>query len=143
MRKFKFGLESYLKIKKFEERACLIGLSKVLSKISQHQEYSQRYFSETDGRLKIEAAHMRQGKLMPEEIITGRRYFTQLKRHKDFSDKEVKKLQPLAEKEREKVQDAHKKVRLLEVLRAKRYKEYLKQIEKEETQMLDEFNQRR
>ena len=143
MKRFKFSLESYLKIRKFEEKACLIGLSKVLSKVNQYQEYSQRYFSEIDDRLKIEAARMRQGNLLPEEIIADQKYFAQLKRHKDHSDREIKKLQPLAEKERGKVQKAHRRVRLLEILKEKRYRKYLKQIKKEETQMLDEFNQSR
>ena len=143
MRKFRFNLETYLKVRQFEEKSRLMELSKVLSKVNQHQENSERYFSETDSLLKAEAARMREGNLAPEEVIVYRRYFAQLKRRKDHSDREVKKLQPEVEQARKKVRLAHIKVRQLEILKEKKYREYLKDYEKEAIQVLDEFNQRR
>ena len=86
---------------------------------------------------------MKKGNLTLKKIITYRKYFAQLKKSKDHSDREVKKLQPEMEQAREKVRLAHTKVGQLESLKEKKYQEYLKKYEKEDIQMLDEFNQRR
>ena len=37
MKKFKFNLDAYLKIKQFEEKSRLMELSKVLGKVNLHQ----------------------------------------------------------------------------------------------------------
>lgn len=141
MKRFKFKLETYLKLKKLEEQNKMAGLATVIGKIEAQKVEVTNYFSESNRLLGEEAQKIRRGEFDIKYTKDLHNYFYLLERRRRVAERTIESLsEELAEKQAI-ANAARKKRRVIEILKENMKKEHQKAVDDEESKNLDEFNQ--
>lgn len=141
MKRFKFKLETYLKLKKLEEQNKMADLAMVIGKIEAERAEVENYFSESNRLLSEEAQKVRRGEFDIKYTKDLQNYFYLLERRRRVAERAVEALdEELAEKQAA-ANAARKKRRVIEILKENIKKEHQKAVDEEESKNLDEFNQ--
>jgi len=143
MKKFKFKLQGILKLKEIEEKGKLTELAKVVGEINRWQSESDQFLLQSEKFLKAESQKIRQGQSSFRDMQLTREYFSFLGRKKDLALKKIEELQPALLKQQAKYNEARKEKKKYEILKEKRYKDYLYEVDKEEQKFIDELSQRK
>jgi flagellar protein FliJ len=141
MKKFRFQLEGYLKVKKAFEQKKLGELAKVVRKANVFREQQQNFDDEYSARLKAQRVKFTQQATPVTELRDTYDYLAALRRRKEVATKQIVDLEPEMAARRNEYNAARKERRVIEILREKRVHEHRQQTEKEEVAFLDEFNQ--
>ena len=140
MKRFKFKLETYLKLKKLEEQNKMADLATVISKIEAQKVEVTNYFSESNRLLGEEAQKIRRGEFNIKYTKDIQNYFYLLERRRRVAERTIESLgEELAEKQAI-ANAARKKRRVIEILKENIKKEHQKAVDDEESKNLDEFN---
>lgn len=141
MKRFKFKLETYLKLKKLEEQNKMADLATVVGKIEAQRSEVTNYFSESNRLLSEEAQKIRQGEFDIKYTKDLQNYFYLLERRRRVAERTIESLgEELADKQAL-ANAARKKRRVIEILKENIKKEHQKAVDDEESKNLDEFNQ--
>ena len=142
MKKFKFKLDPYLKQKQFEEKKKMLELAQTMQKVNPYHVAVEEYASETKRILSEEAQKFRSGHFDPKNYRYVQDYFRSIVRKKQILKDHADELKEVVAQKKNALNQARKSRRSLEILKEHRYAEYKKKIFKEETEELDEFNQK-
>ncbi|RME91295.1 MAG: hypothetical protein D6767_05425 [Candidatus Hydrogenedentota bacterium] len=144
MKKFRFKLDSYLKILEIQEKQKLAELAEVAGKVSAQKNQINRYYEESQNWLQESASLVQIGEVST-DVWKQRQYIYSylgnLRKNADRAQRELETLQEELQEKQKAVMEARKKKRTIEILREKKYKEYQKEVSRQETAQLDEFNQ--
>ncbi len=143
MKKFKFALAGYLKVKKAKEQAKLGELAQVMRKVNVFREQQQAFDSQYSTMLQAQ----RQDFLGKEIPITQLRdmydYLGALRQRKDTATRNIAAMEGEVSEKRTAYNAARKDRRVIEIIRERKWTEHRAEVEKEEVKFLDEFNQAR
>ncbi|MFO1526946.1 MAG: flagellar export protein FliJ [Turneriella sp.] len=143
MKKFKFQLETYLKVKRVKEQARLGELAQVMQKVNVYREQQQAFDGQYNTMLNAQREQF-VGRAVPiQQLRDMYEYLGALRSRKDTATRHIAALEPEVAEKRQAYNAARKERRVIEVLKEKRHAEHRLQMEKEEIAMMDEFNQAR
>ena len=142
MKKFRFSLETYLKLKQLQENKKLGALSVVLGRVNEYRQGIE------NNKASISAQNeLFSGSIRPGSSIAGyaahdayiKRLYSENDRYFEKIDGEEENLQ----KARADYLQANKEKKILEVLKEKQWQNYREQLLKMEALEVEEFNNRR
>ncbi len=140
MKKFQFRLEGYLRIKEIEERQKMAELAQVVGEVSRERAQIQNYFDESARLVDEQRNRMFTREFDIQYNRTVQNYFYVLERRRKVAERRIDELQvELAEKQRI-ANEARKKRRVIEILKAQKKSEHDQMVAREEAKQLDEFN---
>ena len=143
MKKFRFPLENYLKVKKIHEQAKLGDLAKVMQRVNVFRE-QQQAFDEQYNNMLTEQRRQFVGREVPiQQMRDMYEYLGALRLRKDTATRNIAELEGEVNEKRNAYNSARKDRRVIEVLLEKKWAEYRLDLEKEEIGFMDEFNQAR
>lgn len=143
MKKFKFALEGYLKVKKAKEQQKLGDLAKVMRKVNVFREQQQAFDSEYSSMLQAQRGDFLAKPIPIAQLKDMYDYLGALKRRKDTAERHITDMQPEVAEKRTVYNAARKDRRVIEIMREKKWDAHRAEAEKEEMKFLDEFNQAR
>ncbi|NLM49652.1 MAG: flagellar export protein FliJ [Clostridiaceae bacterium] len=138
MKKFKFSLETYKKVKEREEdekKALLAEKRKVLSELEKELE---DLIIHRDNEQKKFLKESQQG-ISPQKFLFFHNYFEKLKEQISIVKSKIRFLQNEIEEILNQLIEIKKQIKMLEILREKRYQEYLQEVNLEESKVIEEF----
>lgn len=144
MKRFRFKLESYLKLQQIEEKKRLAELAVVAGEVSKQQNEIKRYYQESDlwlsktATLKVDGV-LTHGQLEERRMLYS--YLEQLKKKSIIAERKMEELRDQLKQKQDAVVQARKKRRTIEIIKEKKWDEYREGLRKEEQANLDEFNQ--
>jgi len=143
MKKFKFHLEGYLKVKKVKEQQKLGELAQVMGKVNVYRERQQAFDSEYNAMLQAQRAEFISKPVPITELRNMYEYLGALRVRKDSATRQITELEPELAAKRDAYNAARKERRVVEIMRERRFGEFKAALEKEEMQFFDEANQLR
>jgi flagellar FliJ protein len=143
MKKFKFHLEGYLKVKKVKEQQKLGELAQVMGKVNVYRERQQAFDSEYNSMLQAQRAEFISKPVPITELRNMYEYLGALRLRKDTATRQITELEPELASKRDAYNAARKERRVIEIMRERRFSEFKADVEKEEMQFFDEANQLR
>lgn len=143
MKKFKFGLESYLKVKKVKEQAKLGELAKVMQKVNVFREQQQAFDLHYNEMLQSQRNQFVRQSVPIDQMRDMYEYLGALRLRKDTATMHIQELEPELNEKRNAYNAARKDRRVVEILREKKWADHKLAVEKEELSFMDEFNQAR
>lgn len=143
MKKFKFALEGYLKVKKSREQEKLGELAQVMRKVNVFRDQQQAFDSQYSALLQAQRSEFR-GKSIPiAQLRDMYDYLGALRQRKDTATRHIADLEPEVADKRNAYNLARKDRRVVEILRERKMESYKAEAAKEEQNFLDEMNQAR
>ena len=142
MKKFKFKLEAFLKVKKFEEMQRMQDLAKVLGELETEKSQVRDYFSESKKLLEEESRKSREGNFNFYFHQATQRYLAALQIKKKVAEGKIVEILERVKVKQDIANKARKDRRVIEILKERREKKHNYENFKQENLMLDEFNQR-
>lgn len=139
MKKFKFPLEGYLKIKKIEEDRKMADLAHVIGKIEKEKDQINHYFQNMEYYLEKKPSEKN---INLHDTILMYEYLNQLSKKKRIAEKNINSFQDELKEKQIKANEARKNRRVIEILKEKKLNEYKYEMYKNENKELDEFNNR-
>ncbi len=143
MKKFKFKLEGYLKVKKAREQQKLGELAKVMGRVNVYREQQQAFDSEYNSMLQAQRAEFVSKPVPIGDLRDMYEYLGALRRRKDSATRQIADLEPELAVKRDAYNEARKERKVIEIMRERRLSDYKVALEKEEMQFFDEANQLR
>lgn len=143
MRKFKFALEGYLKVKKAKEQEKLGELAKVMRKVNVFREQQQAFDSQYSTMLQAQRNDFLGKEIPITQLKDMYDYLGALRLRKDTATRHIADMEPEVAEKRKVYNAARKDRRVIEIIREKKWTEHRAEVEKEEVKFLDEFNQAR
>lgn len=143
MKKFKFPLESFLKVKKVKEQARLGELAKVMQKVNVFREQQQQFDNQYSSLLAGQRSQFIAQAVPIQHLRDMYEYLGALKSRKETATRHIADLEPELAEKRNAYNAARKDRRVIEILREKKWNDHKMEVEKEEIAFLDEFNQAR
>lgn len=140
MKKFRFHLESYLKLKKVREQEKLGDLAKVMSKVNTFRSQQQAFETEYNHLLQMQRSLFQTEALPINQVRDMYEYLGALRRRRDTATHNITQLEPEVAEKRNAYNAARKDRRTIEIIREKKWKGHQSALEKEEISFLDEFN---
>lgn len=143
MKKFKFALEGYLKVKKSREQEKLGELAQVMRKINVFRDQQQAFDTQYSSLLRAQRSEF-MGKAVPiTQLKDMYDYLGALRQRKDTATRHIAEMEPEVAAKRNAYNLARKERRVVEVLRERKMEIYKAEMAKEEQNFLDEMNQAR
>lgn len=143
MKKFKFALEGYLKVKKSKEQERLGELAQVMRKVNVFRDQQQAFDSQYSTLLQAQRSEF-MGKAVPiAQLKDMYDYLGALRQRKDTATRHIAEMEPEVAEKRTAYNAARKDRRVVEILREKKMEVYKADAAKEEQNFLDEMNQAR
>lgn len=141
IKRFKFSLEALLRIRGHEEKRAMADLARVLERANASEEKKKK--AAENYRHEVEDFSRRQ----KEKFHLGLfqmydRYLERLEAEQQQANQELEAMRPALEAEQEKVREARRRKRALELLKERRKSEYDHEIRKQERKELEEINSR-
>lgn len=141
MKKFRFKLEPFLKLKEMAEKQKLYELAQVTGQIDKNNQIIEFYYSESE----------RLGKQLNVKIADSRISMFQLTQHylmglrqkMQVAERENLQLQDELQKRQAALTQARREKKTVEVLKKRRYEEYKATVLKEELAEIDDHNNKR
>lgn len=141
MKKFKFTLEPLERLRKIEENRAMADLARVMQKVNE-----QESIKEASARLAHEEMdHFERSSRETfdiEQYNLYYRYLERLEREAEMAAAKLEEMQPELQAEKEKVLEARRRLRVVELLRERKKEEYDREFQKWERKQLEEANQR-
>ena len=143
MKKFKFQLEGYLKVKKAKEQQKLGELAQVMGKVNVYRERQQAFDSEYNSMLQAQRSEFVSKPVPIADLRNMYEYLGALLLRKDTATRQIAELEPELAAKRDAYNAARKERRVIEIMRERRFTDFKAAVEKEEMQFFDEANQLR
>lgn len=140
MKKFRFHLESYLKLKKVREQQKLGDLAKVMNKVNVFRSQQQSFEKEYDHLLRQQREKFLRESLPIESVREMYDYLAALRQRRDTATRNIAQLEGEVSEKREAYNAARRDRRVIEILKEKRLVEHRAAAEREEIALMDEFN---
>lgn len=142
MKRFEFRLQKLLNIRKTEEKGVQAELAKLVSiqnaERLRKEEYQNRMIKEQESiRKKLITSECSYN-----EASNYARFVDFVERIKLHSDKEITNMEPEINEVRERLIEASRNVKIVERLKAKKWKEHLEEYNREIAKENDETNQK-
>lgn len=141
MKKFKFALEPLLRLRKIEENRAMADLARVMQKVNE-----QEGIKEASARLAAEEmANFERQNREQFDTESYRPYYLYLERLDEEARQaalRLEEMQPELQKEKEKVLEARRRMRVVELLRERQKDQYDRDFQKWERKQLEEANAR-
>ena len=142
MKKFRFSLETYLKLKELQENKKLGELSEVLGRVNEYRQGIE------DNKASISAQNeLFSGAVQPGSSIAGyaahEAYIKRLYSENDRYHEKIEGEEENLQKARADYIQANKEKKILEILKEKQWQKYREQLLKMETLEVEEFNNSR
>ena len=141
MKKFEFKLESYLKVRKFQEQTKLTELSGVMQKINIYREQQQMFEREYQNLLQEQKDRMNRETIDPTFTRDMYTYLAALKNRSQTATNRIAELEPELDLRRKAYNEARKNRRTIEIIKEKKKEAYKIEVNRDEIRGLDEFNQ--
>ncbi|MDH5718292.1 MAG: hypothetical protein OEZ22_11750 [Spirochaetia bacterium] len=138
MKKFKFKLEPFLKLKKLEEKNKMVELSKVAQEAENQQIEINNYYEKSGILLSEEAIKMREGIFDLSYQIIMQNYFYNMKKRKEIAERKMLEIEMRLKKKQDEMIIARKNRRVIEIIKEKKWENYCYETGREEIQLLDE-----
>jgi flagellar FliJ protein len=140
-KKFRFSLEALLKLRTLEEERAMQELGKVIEKMNQAKQKVKELEDQYNAEVKkfSEYSRMATYTLFYQSF---ERFLNRIENLKKQTEVYVQSLQPELEEKRQKLIEARKNKKILEILKEKRWEEYKNKLKKQETKELFELNQK-
>jgi flagellar FliJ protein len=140
-KKFRFSLEALLKLRTLEEERAMQELGKVIEKMNQAKQKVKELEDQYNAEVKkfSEYSRMANYTLFYQSF---ERFLNRIENLKKQTEVYVQSLQPELEEKRQKLIEARKNKKILEILKEKRWEEYKNKLKKQETKELFELNQK-
>lgn len=143
MKKFKFALEGYLKVKKAKEQEKLGELAKLMRKVNVFREQQQAFDSQYSTMLQAQRNDFVAKSIPITQLKDMYDYLGALRLRKDTATRHIADMEGEVAEKRNAYNAARKDRRVVEIIREKKWHEYKLEAEKEELKFLDEINQAR
>ncbi|MBX3722289.1 MAG: flagellar export protein FliJ [Turneriella sp.] len=143
MKKFKFALAGYLKVKKAKEQEKLGELAKVMRKVNVFREQQQAFESQYSTMLQAQRNDFVAKSVPITQLKDMYDYLGALRLRKDTATRHIAEMEGEVAEKRNAYNAARKDRRVVEIIREKKWSEYKLEAEKEELKFLDEINQAR
>lgn len=143
MKRFKFQLEGYLKVKKAKEQQKLGELARVISRVNIYKEQQQAFDDQYNAMLNAQRAEFMTQAVPINQVRDMYEYLGALRLRKDTATREITGIEPELAEKRNAYNAARKDRRVIEIMRERKLSEHKLITEKEEMQFLDEVNQSR
>lgn len=143
MKKFRFALEGYLKVKKAKEQEKLGDLARVMRKVNVFREQQQAFDSEYGSMLNAQREEFRNKAIPITQLRDMYDYLGALRLRKDTATRHIAEMDGEVSEKRTAYNAARKERRVIEIIRERKWAEHRTEAEKEEGKFLDEFNQAR
>lgn len=143
MKKFRFHLESYLKLKKAREQQKLGELAKVMNKVNTFRAQQQKFDDEYSELLRRQRERFMQETVSLDNVRAMYDYLGALRARRDTATRQIARLEPELQEKRTAYNAARKERRVIEILREKRRAEHMAAFEREDIATMDEFNSAR
>jgi flagellar protein FliJ len=141
MKKFKFALEGYLKVKKAKEQAKLGELAQVMRKVNVFREQQQAFDNQYSTMLQAQRSDFLGKEIPITQLKDMYDYLGALRQRKDTATRHIANMEGEVSEKRTAYNAARKDRRVIEIIREKKWTEHRAEVEKEEVKFLDEFNQ--
>ncbi len=142
MKKFKFSLEAYLRLKTIEERKCMIHLSKITSKLGEIKQAEKNYILENQAILLAEAQKLQNNILDTKYYIMANTYLDSLRIKKEALENKYQSLShELSQRQANLLQATSEKKNILKYKEQEK-RNYIEQRGKYEQEEMDAFNSR-
>ena len=143
MKKFKFKLEGFLKLRHIEEQKKMAELASVIGRVESEKNEISNYFDESRRLLREEALKARDGVFDMQYSRALMNYFYVLEKKRKVAERNIEELQQELLQKQQEANFARRNRRVIELVKEKKQREHQKQVLDEENKMLDEFNQNR
>lgn len=143
MKKFKFALEGYLKVKKAAEQTKLGELARVMRKVNVYREQQQAFEDQYSVMLAAQRKDFVQKAMPIDRLRDMYDYLAALRQRRDSATRHIAELEGEMSEKRNAYNAARKDRRVVEIIRERKWTEHRAAVEKEEIQFLDDFNQAR
>lgn len=142
MKKFKFALDGYLKVRKIEERKKMTELAEVLNEVNIYRNQQAEYKSKSHELLLAQHKMLGEGKLDPTFQYRANAYISALRKRSELAEEKIAGMSEELEKRQAALLEARKNRRVIEILKEKKAEEYKYQVSKLSVTEMDEFNQK-
>lgn len=139
MAKFKFRLQSLIKVKELQEKRVERELAMLKSKILQEQAHLEDLRIEQE---RLMSASPSEGKVRAADIALHQDYIHRISSEIHFENARIAVLTESENKKIDEVMDVKKDKEAIEHLREKRFEEYKKEMDKKEQVLIDAVAQR-
>jgi len=143
MKKFKFALEGYLKVKKAAEQTKLGELARVMRKVNVYREQQQTFEDQYSAMLTAQRKDFVQKAMPIDRLRDMYDYLAALRQRRDSATRHIADLEGEMSEKRNAYNAARKDRRVVEILRERKWTEHRAAVEKEEIKFLDDLNQTR
>jgi flagellar protein FliJ len=143
MKRFKFQLEGYLKVKKAKEQQKLGELARVVSRVNIYKEQQQAFDDQYNTMLNAQRAEFMTKAVPINHVRDMYEYLGALRLRKDTATRQIAGIEPELAEKRNAYNAARKDRRVIEIMRERKLSEHKLATEKEDLQFLDEVNQSR
>ena len=143
MKKFKFALEGYLKVKKAKEQQKLGDLAQVMRKVNVFRDQQQAFENQYGSMLQAQRETFRNKAIPIAQLQDMYDYLGALRVRRDTATRHIADMEGEVSAKRNAYNAARKDRRVIEILREKKVSEHKTGVEKEEQNFLDEMNQSR
>jgi len=141
MKRFRFALEGYLKVKKAKEQEKLGELAKVMRRVNVFREQQQEFDDQYSSMLQSQRQTFLQKTVPIADLKDMYDYLGALRRRKDTATMRIADMEGEVSEKRNAYNSARKDRRVIEIIREKKWNTHKAELEKEEIRFLDEFNQ--
>ncbi|MBI39223.1 MAG: hypothetical protein CMF59_18350 [Leptospiraceae bacterium] len=139
IKRFRFSLESLLRIRSHEEKMAMADLAKVLEKVNVSEEKKKK--AQDNYRSEVEQFSREQRESFRLELFQMYdRYLERLESEQVQANEELEAIRPALEAEQQKVMEARRKKRALELLKERRKEQYDLEVRRQEKKELEEIN---
>ncbi|MBV6494387.1 MAG: hypothetical protein LDLANPLL_02420 [Turneriella sp.] len=143
MKKFKFALEGYLKVKKAHEQRKLGELAQVMRRVNAYREEQQAFNNQYNSMLQTQQDHFRTQETRINQVKDMYDFLAALKRRSDNATRQLEQMEGEVTEKRNAYNAARKDRRVVEILRERKVAEHKQEHEREEQKILDEANDQR
>lgn len=143
MKKFKFALEGYLKVKKAKEQQKLGELAQVMRKVNVFRDQQQAFENQYGSMLQAQRETFRNKSIPITQLKDMYDYLGALRMRRDTATRHIADMEGEVAARRNAYNAARKDRRVIEILREKKMSEHKAGVEKEDQNFLDEMNQSR
>ncbi|MBF0312317.1 MAG: flagellar export protein FliJ [Oligoflexia bacterium] len=139
MKKFKFRLDSVLRLREFEEYKEMIELGKINQEMKTMSDKISDIDSEISRAYEIQEKDMRQGSISASDLQIYGEWIDNYRALVDFMKKEHEKIQERYQEKLEDVVKKKNKVKMLKKLKAKALNEYRKDYNYDESNQIEDI----
>lgn len=141
MKKFRFKLEPFLKLKEMAEKQKLQELAQVTGQIDKNNQVIDFYYRESERLGKKTKVQIADSRISLFQIT--QHYLMGLRQKKQAAERENLQLQEELQKRQAALTQARREKKTVEILKTRRYEEYKATVLKEELAEMDDYNNKK